>query len=449
MQTVRPPAVAGSFYPAHPFQLRNMVQGLLAEAPLHQGSPKAIVAPHAGYIYSGPIAASVYKTISAMRNRIRRVVLLGPAHRVGFEGLAVSMADAFATPLGTVPLDRESRDEILKLPFVRGLDIAHEQEHSLEVHLPFLMEVLDDFSLVPIVVGQATPEQVRQVLDALWGTAETLIVISSDLSHYHEYAVAKRMDPATSQAIAELRPEAIGHDDACGRLPIAGLLLAAKARGLQAEILDVRSSGDTAGGKDRVVGYGAYAFSEPAGGLSEADKSYLLTLASASIKHGVETGQALTVPLDGLSAVLKAARATFVTLQKHGQLRGCIGSLQATRPLAQDIAANAYAAAFRDPRFPPVDMEELPELDIHLSLLTVPEPMSFSSEQDLLKQIRPGVDGLILEDCWKRGTFLPSVWEQLPDPVSFLRHLKNKAGLAPDYWSETLTVQRYRTEMIP
>ena len=260
MSTVRPPAVAGTFYPSHPKQLRLMIQDFLATATQRGAKPKAVIAPHAGYVYSGAIAASVYRLVATCRPFVRRVVLLGPAHRVAFEGLAVSMDDAFATPLGTVPLDIESRDEILSLPYVFGFDAAHAQEHCLEVQLPFLLEVLDDFTVLPIVVGKASPEQILEVLNRLWGGPETLIVISSDLSHYHEYSVAKQMDWATSQAIADLNPEAIDFEDACGRLPIAGLLMAAKVHGLKAEILDVRNSGDTAGGKDRVVGYGAYAF---------------------------------------------------------------------------------------------------------------------------------------------------------------------------------------------
>lgn len=260
MQTVRPPAVAGSFYPADPRQLRRAIQELLQQPETAATVPKAIIAPHAGYIYSGPVAASAYARLRSGRTRIRRVVLLGPSHRVAFRGLAVSSADRFSTPLGDVVLDRQSIESVLRLPFVQSLDQAHAVEHSLEVHLPFLQEVLEDFSLVPIVVGDAEPEQVEQVLDLLWDGDDTLIVVSSDLSHYHDYATARRMDGATSRAIEHLQPEAIGFHDACGRLPVSGLLLEARKRGLHAATIDLRNSGDTAGSKDRVVGYGAYVF---------------------------------------------------------------------------------------------------------------------------------------------------------------------------------------------
>lgn len=264
MTYVRPPAAAGLFYPEDAATLRASVVEYLA-ATLTSGkkpgaTPKAIIAPHAGYVYSGPIAAAAYARVSPGREKITRVVLLGPAHRVAFEGLAVPDADAFATPLGRVPLHREAIERIATLPQVRTLDAAHAQEHSLEVHLPFLQEVLGDFQLVPLVVGDATADEVGEVLDALWGGPETLIVISSDLSHYHDYDTARKLDRATSKAIETLRPQEIGYDQACGRMPVNGLLVVAKRRGLHATTLDLRNSGDTAGPRDRVVGYGAWAF---------------------------------------------------------------------------------------------------------------------------------------------------------------------------------------------
>jgi AmmeMemoRadiSam system protein B len=237
-----------------------MVAGFLGAVHATGTVPKAIIAPHAGYIYSGPIAASVYARIQPARGRITRVVLLGPAHRVGFHGLALSSADCFQTPLGRITVDQEAVKKISSLPQVHVMDTAHMQEHSLEVHLPFLQEVLGEFSLVPLVVGDAEPNEVAEVLEALWGGPETLIVISSDLSHYHDYKTAQRLDRATSLAIEQLRMEDIQYDHACGRNPVSGLLQVARQRGLKAKTIDLRNSGDTAGSHDRVVGYGAYIF---------------------------------------------------------------------------------------------------------------------------------------------------------------------------------------------
>ncbi|WP_026612113.1 AmmeMemoRadiSam system protein B [Methylocaldum szegediense] len=260
MKKIRQPAVAGLFYPSDADQLRAMVQGFLQDADTSEPLPKAIIAPHAGYVYSGPVAASAYALLRPGRDTFRRVILIGPSHRVGFHGIAVSRADIYATPLGNVPIDYGAIEKILDLPFIKSFDEAHLLEHSLEVHLPFLQTVLDRFELVPLVVGSVAASEVGTVLERLWSDAETLTVISSDLSHYHDYATAKRMDQATSLAIERLRPEDIGHDSACGSMAINGLLHFARQTGLKARTLDLRNSGDTAGSKDRVVGYGSYAF---------------------------------------------------------------------------------------------------------------------------------------------------------------------------------------------
>jgi hypothetical protein len=255
----RPPAVAGLFYPDDPEALRRAVDGFVAAAPdADEAPPKALIAPHAGYVYSGPVAASAYAPLRAARGRVERVVLLGPAHRVPLRGLALPAAGRFATPLGTVPLDREAAERALALPQVRRDDAPHALEHSLEVQLPFLQRVLGAFSLVPFAVGDASADDVAEVIELLWGGPETLVVVSSDLSHYHDYATARRLDAETARAIEALRPDALGPDSACGRVPIRGLLVVARRRGLRVRTVDLRSSGDTAGPRDEVVGYGAF-----------------------------------------------------------------------------------------------------------------------------------------------------------------------------------------------
>ena len=259
MSTVRPPAVAGMFYPNNKKQLAHDVQQLLARASAFDLLPKALIVPHAGYMYSGAIAATAYATLLPYAAQIRRVVLLGPTHRVAVRGLALPGADAFDTPLGRVTLDAESARTLAHLPQVTISAQAHALEHSLEVQLPFLQSVLPEFTLLPLAVGMATAEEVAEVLETVWGGEETLIVISSDLSHYLPYATAQRVDQATAQSILNLH-QPIPHDQACGGTPISGLIVAAQKHHLAPHLLDIRNSGDTAGSHDQVVGYAAFAF---------------------------------------------------------------------------------------------------------------------------------------------------------------------------------------------
>jgi len=255
---IRPPAVAGLFYPAEPDTLRRALAALLAEPAAGVGGCKALIAPHAGYVYSGTTAAAAYTELGAAATQVRRVVLLGPSHRVPFRGVALTRADAYATPLGLVPTDAGATERVRALPQVGVLDEAHGPEHSLEVHLPFLQAALGEFTLVPLVVGEAAPESVAEVIEVLWGGPETLVVVSTDLSHYLDYDTARRVDRETTRAIKALETT-IRPEQACGSRPLNGLLLYARTHGLGVRTLKLTSSGDTAGPRDRVVGYGAYA----------------------------------------------------------------------------------------------------------------------------------------------------------------------------------------------
>ncbi|HWA13726.1 MAG TPA: AmmeMemoRadiSam system protein B [Burkholderiales bacterium] len=445
MQQIRPPAVAGAFYPADPRALQSQVAGMLdAAAAGAAARPKALIAPHAGYVYSGPTAARAYAPLLRFPGQIRRVVLLGPAHRVRLEGLALPSVQAFVTPLGSVPLDGAAMEAIRGLPQVCVSDLAHAQEHSLEVHLPFLQTVLGSFDLVPLVVGSASPSQVAEVLDRLWGGDETLVVVSSDLSHYLGYEQARALDAGTARRILAL-DTGIDHEMACGATPVNGLLALARRRGLEPHLLDQCNSGDTAGDRNRVVGYAAFAFYPAESRVATPDLpdgTTLVGLARASIsgRFGLRFERRDTHP------ALDRPAATFVTLNKEGRLRGCIGSLAPHRSLREDIEANAQAAAFSDPRFEPLKFEELRDIAIEVSVLSPMEPVEFSSEAELLAQLKPGEDGLVLQYGGRRGTFLPQVWESLPAPADFLGELKRKAGLPRDFWHPELEAWRYRVD---
>lgn len=464
MNAIRKPAVAGMFYQSDPAELARSIDAMLAKANADGPAPKALIAPHAGHIYSGPIAASVYARLKPVRDKIKRVVLLGPSHRVGFRGIAASSAETYRTPLGDIPVDQETVRRVTSLPATGYLDQAHAQEHSLEVHLPFLQRVLDDFVLVPLVVGDASKEDVAKVLDALWGGEETLIVISSDLSHYHPYDEARHLDAETSSKIVSLKADLHG-EEACGCRPINGLLHLAAKRGMTVRQVDLRNSGDTAGDRSRVVGYGAYVVEASPAAQSDTDdedttaqrgkpgeslplawRQRLLQVGREAILQPLVTGGSYNLDLNHFPEALRQERASFVTLHLNGQLRGCIGSLTAHRALVADVANNAQAAAFKDPRFSPVSFDEYHDIDVHISVLSRPEPMAVDTREELLAQLRPGVDGLIIEERGHRATYLPSVWEQLPDPESFVDELRRKAGLDRGGWHHETRVFRYTTE---
>jgi hypothetical protein len=461
MVSVRPAAVAGSFYPASPAVLAGQVQACLAEVPpvaVEPPRPKLLVVPHAGYVYSGPIAARAYARLRPWAAQIRRVVLLGPVHRVPVRGLATPTVDAFETPLGRVPVDQAALASLADLPQVLRSDRAHAMEHSLEVQLPFLQTVLaPGWRLLPLAVGDATPGEVSTVIERLWGGDETLILLSSDLSHFLPYAEAQARDERTATRIAALATDLNPHD-ACGARVLNGALLAARHHGLRAERLDLRNSGDTAGDRSRVVGYAALAFapgSDPSTTDMETTTDTTDTMTTADdlgaallgrARNAIRAELGLPTEIEPPHPALSQPGATFVTLHDaRGALRGCIGSLRAWRTLEEDVRRNAEGAAFRDPRFRPLSRAEWQAgLQVEVSLLDAPQPLPrVGSEAEALALLKPGVDGLIFQWQGHRATFLPQVWEQLPEPAAFLAALKRKAGLAADFWADDIELSRY------
>jgi hypothetical protein len=443
MATLRPPAVAGAFYPGEAQSLLGEVDELLEgveSLDVQFGHPKALIVPHAGYIYSGSTAAQAFSELISARGVVKRVVLLGPVHRLAVRGLALPGVDLFATPLGRIPLDAEAVRSLEGLPQVVTSAPAHAMEHSLEVQLPFLQRVLGEFSLVPLAVGDATSAQVAEVLERLWGGPETLIVISTDLSHYHEYETAQRIDHDTANRIRRLEG-GLNHEQACGATPLNGLLSLAQKKGLSIRQLAVCNSGDTAGGRGRVVGYSSFALDEGDKVSREEAGRTLIGMARAAIGAKLIGREA---PRPDGAPWLSQPGATFITLTREGRLRGCIGSLSPQRPLGVDVMANAESAAFRDPRFLPLTIEEWVDTQTEVSLLSISRPIRFADEEDLLSKIVAGEDGLILEAGGNRGTFLPQVWESLPDKRQFLAQLRLKAGLPADFRLGRCRVLRYR-----
>ncbi|MSQ52834.1 MAG: AmmeMemoRadiSam system protein B [Betaproteobacteria bacterium] len=444
---VRAAAVAGMFYPREPAILAGEIADHLEQANedrLCPGFPKIVIVPHAGFIYSGAVAAHAYDLLRPARGIVKQVVLMGPCHRVAVRGLALPGADAFETPLGRIPIDAEGEKLARSLPQVCVSSATHAQEHCIEVQLPYLQQVLGSFSLLPFVVGEASAEQVGEVIEKLWGGDETLFVISSDMSHYHGYDTARAMDQGTAQSIMDL-DLGINHEQACGATPIRGALLVAQRRGLKPRLLDIRNSGDTAGGKDRVVGYASFAIDGEPRTYTAAQGSLLLGAARQSIGAALDRASLPALPDERW---LRELRATFVTLKQNGSLRGCIGMLEAARPLGADVIANARAAAFSDPRFKPLTGPELEKLDIEVSILSRPSRIAFEDHADLIRQLEPGKDGLIIESTGgakaRRGTFLPQVWESIPEPENFISQIKLKAGMPADTRTTACRFKRYR-----
>ena len=450
----RKPAVAGSFYPSGKQELEELIGRLTEQAKqtrveLPAGkSLKALILPHAGYIYSGLTAAHASLVLS--EGQFQKVILMGPDHRIGFANAAISQVDAYETPLGAVHFHRDVETLRKDTALFSSIPGSGDSEHSLEVELPFLQYCLKRFELIPIIMGSGDIERYFSAISPLVDS-QTLIVASSDLSHYLPYQKALDTDRETLRMILSLSTDSLAKKDnaACGKFPILVLLKMAKQYDWQPLLLNYTNSGDTAGRKDRVVGYAAIAFY---GGssmkqISKEQGKVLLNLARQTISS--KLGQKVTLS-DSLADALKdndfkAHCGTFVTLKIDGQLRGCIGNLSSSETIVEGVKRNAENAAFHDYRFSPLKAKELANVEIEVSVLTEPKPLEFKDGDDLLSKLRVNVDGVIIRRGSASATFLPQVWEQLPKPDEFLSHLCSKAGLPANSWKkpglEVLTYQ--------
>ncbi|MGA2787127.1 MAG: AmmeMemoRadiSam system protein B [Verrucomicrobiota bacterium] len=470
-QLVREPAVAGLFYPKDPAELSRLIDRLLAAASVGPvGDLKAIICPHAGYEFSGPVAAYAFKDL--IGRQFDTVIILGPSHYALFDGASVPAVDAYRTPLGLVPISPKARalakiNPCLSEPCCRverpawwpqssktapdpGKDTPDTWEHSVEVEVPFLQKVLTNFDILPVVFGNVNPAQVAQAV-ATQLDDKTLIVVSSDLSHYHPYDDAVALDTRCVKAMCSLDIATMESQEACGKLPILALLHLAQQKGWQARLLDYRNSGDTSGDKSHgVVGYSAIAFYAPAPeNYAAPEQKLLLDLARRTLTCVVTNPDlsGFEVNARGMPPKLSETKACFVTLTENGGLRGCIGHISPQEPLYQAVVDNARNAATRDPRFLPVQPDEAGKIKIEISVLTEPKPLPFTSPEDLLAKLKPGKDGVVLKLDGRGATFLPQVWEQLPDKVEFLNHLSEKAGCAPGDWRKPGTeVLTYHVE---
>lgn len=450
--------VAGAFYPAEAGELRAMVQGMLDQHPPPplspgrgeeegEGKPRILIVPHAGYEYSGPVAARGYRMLQGQA--YDGVVVVGFTHRLGFEGASVDTSEAYRTPLGELPVDREAAGRLLAQPGLTHEAAAHEtDEHSLEVQLPFLQVAMGEVKLIPILMGSAEWEDAERLSEALAALAregDYLFLFSTDLSHYHPSDEAKAIDERTVNAILYETPQAVerlfeaGVLEACGRGPIlTALALASRLGYPRPELLLYANSGDTAGDRSRVVGYAAIGLFDRGEGVSERLSldagQALVRAARATLERSLGAGGGLAVSVVSLEPYPELSRVSgiFVTLRKRGALRGCIGHIEGIKPLSESVAEVALDAAMRDPRFEPVTAEELDDIDVEVSVLSPPEPLGD------VRELVAGRDGVVLEHEGHHGVFLPQVWEETGwTRVEFLRELASqKAGLPPDTWQQ-------------
>lgn len=445
VQVIRKPAVAGRFYPGDRDELSSLVDRLLTEAAPQAlpGKVRAIVVPHAGYVYSGGVAAVGYKTLD--RN-LRRFFILASNHSPGTPSFrfSVSRHTHYQTPLGNVSVSPVARTllEVSGFSFVPAAHTAH----VVEVQLPFLERIYgEDFEIVPIITGTPRSQDLDAAAEVLSAQLdpETLIVVSSDLSHYHPYEKASVLDRSCIKALAAADIELAASCEACGLDAVMILLRIARKRGWRGEVLEYKNSGDTSGDKRSVVGYAAIAYFEQEEKqektLSAGDRQLLITLSRDTLEAAVRGIAAVGKETDSIPPHLLERQGCFVTLKKKGDLRGCIGSLEAREPLYRCVIQNTVNAALHDYRFSPVSEKELADIDLEISVLSVPRPIEYSSKEGLLASLAPLRTGVVLQRGSSGATYLPQVWEQLPGKEAFLSSLCKKGGMESECWMDSRT----------
>ena len=470
--SIRSPYVAGHFYPASEAKLSQQLDEFLSGSPQPEEPVQALIVPHAGYIYSGSVAGSGFGLLKNHSNRYKRVFILGANHNDKAHGFKFSLLkeDYYETPLGKVKISDISKQLAEKYPDMFQYQSLAHQSHIVEVQLPFLQKVLknDNFEIIPIITGEVSLKDLIFLSSLLqeYLNEETLIVVTSDLSHYHPYEEAVKLDSSCTDAITALSQEKLLQSEACGLPAIWVLTDIAKRSGWKAKLIEYKNSGDTAGDKNAVVGYATVAFFNEGGRprtvraalagdpttesqFTTNDLKPLLGLARSVLKNAAAGNKKVDESMlpDNIknSQILKEDGAAFVTLTKHKDLRGCIGDLVAVAPLYLSVIRNTISAALYDPRFSPVRPEEVSDIEIEISVLTKPKPLEYKTASDLLNSLRVGIDGVILAKGNKKATFLPQVWDQLPDKETFLAHLCMKAGLKPDEWrTGGLQIQTYQ-----
>lgn len=446
---LRHPAVAGTFYPAEPNALWSEVESCITRGTCGwrpEGSvPRAIISPHAGYRFSGWLTGAAWRATA--RGRPSTIVILSPSHAHAFDGIALPSQKGYAMPGFDVMIDRPAAKSLVQAGLAHVEDAAHDREHGIETQLGFLHRLHPHAKVVPLVIGNASQDQVAATIDHLTAQCQPLFVLSSDLSHFLPRGAADAKDAKTAELLETSRGMTLTPRHACGASGIAGFLASDTSAGLRFARLAMASSADVTGDTSRTVGYGAWALFDTTDKIIlPRHREMLLKAARQTLESFARRGKPPKLDETSFPQALRGHGASFVTLQQDGHLCGCIGSLTAHQPLVRDVTENTVKASSADPRFAPVTAEEVPSLRLKIAVLSPSAPMTFSGEADLLSQLTPHRDGLILRDGAKRGVFLPMVWDSLPDPADFLSALKVKAGLPKDHWGDTMELHRFCAE---
>lgn len=444
MKKIKEPAVANAFYSGNTEILKNQIEDFKNQnSNTYEYKTRAVIVPHAGLIYSGQLA---YEGISQLDKNIKNIFIFAPAHRVGFLGVALSSYDAWETPLGVIEINQEINKELVEKFDAQIYDEAHREEHAVEIEIPIIQSIFDDVKIIPVVVGKENPQKITEIINEYYDNKDFGFVISSDLSHFLNDNMANEIDNKTAQMIESGDVNGFRFEQACGAVGIVGLVDFANKKNFSLIRINMRNSSFASGDKSRVVGYGCWFLYEGTKNsfLKEYYSDFMLDLCKKSILEEFDESDIPT----SHPAVFNQLGACFVTLNRLGNLRGCIGSIIAHQPLINDLIHNAKNAAFKDPRFRPLSREEFDDLVMDISILSEPKPMQFKDEQDLLEQMVPYKDGIIIRDGRYQAVYLPSVWEQLPDKEMFLKSLKVKAGMSPNHFSPSFQAFRFYTEYI-
>lgn len=443
MKKIRPTAAAGKFYTNDKKELLAHLDYFLQNNPAdYDYKTRAVIVPHAGYMYSGQLASNGFQYIDT---NAKNIFIIGPPHYVPVRNVVLSSFEQWSTPFGEISVNQEINNDLVQKFGCEFEDEAFRDEHSIEVQVPFLQRILQNVKIVPILASNT--DKIKKIINYYWENPENAFVISSDLSHFYSSNEAKKIDDMTAEMIEKPDIEKFDSRQACGAVGVCALAGFAKDNGYSLIRVGMVNSGDITGDNSKVVGYGSWFLYEGAKNtfIKEYFSKFVIDVCKKSILAVFNKEKP---DFEKIPPVFRQLGACFVTLEKEGNLRGCIGSVIAHRSLIDDLIKNAQNSAFSDPRFMPLRRDEFEDLSIDVSLLSSPEKIYFKDEVDLLEQIRPFIDGIIIKDPPRQAVYLPSVWEQLPEKTTFLNSLKIKAGMPPKHFSDTFEAFRFITEYI-